>query len=40
MDTGVVFWLTVVAALAAAVALGLALANLPRHGGEDDFRSA
>ena len=38
MSTGVVFWVVVVSALGLAAALGLAVALLPPHGGEDEFR--
>ena len=38
MSTGVVFWAVVVAALGFAAAVGLAVALLPPHGGEDEPR--
>ena len=38
MSTGVVFWAVVIAALGFATAVGLAVALLPPHGGEDDAR--
>ena len=38
MSTGVVFWVVVVCALGLATAVGLAVALLPPHGGEDEAR--
>ena len=38
MSTGVVFWLVVVAGIGCAAAVGLAVALLPPHGGEDELR--
>jgi hypothetical protein len=40
MSTGIGFWLVVVAALGLAAAVGLAVALLPSHGGEDEFRTS
>jgi hypothetical protein len=39
MGTGVVFWAVVVGALGFAAAVGLAVALLPPHAGEDEFRA-
>jgi ABC-type transporter Mla subunit MlaD len=39
MSTGVVFWIAVVGGLGFAAAVGLAVALLPPHGGEDEFRA-
>jgi hypothetical protein len=36
MSTGVVFWIAVVAGVGFAAAVGLAVALLPPHGGEDE----
>ncbi|HEV3404187.1 MAG TPA: hypothetical protein VG073_07845 [Gaiellaceae bacterium] len=40
MSTGVIFWVVVVGAVAFAAAIGLAVALLPPHGGEDEIRPA
>jgi hypothetical protein len=39
MSTGVVFWIALVGGLGVAVAVGLAVALLPPHGGEDEYRA-
>jgi hypothetical protein len=39
MSTGFVFWLALVSAVGLAAAVGLAVALLPPHGGEDDVRA-
>jgi hypothetical protein len=40
MSTGVSFWAAVIGALAFAAAVGLVVALLPPHGGEDETRPA
>ena len=40
MSTGVSFWAVVIGAIAFAVAVGLVVALLPPHGGEDEIRQA
>jgi hypothetical protein len=39
MNTGVGFWLVVVGGIGLAAAVGLAVALLPPHDGEDEFRA-
>jgi hypothetical protein len=39
MNTDFVFWIVVVSALGLAAAIGFAVALLPPHGGEDEFRA-
>jgi hypothetical protein len=40
MSTGVSFWAVVIGAIALAAAVGLMVALLPPHGGEDEIRPA